>query len=338
MVDYTGVRKFLEEKTGLAKFNAGKTNIVTYCPWCETGSRKNHGHLYLECVSNPKQMPVFHCFKCEDKNPSKGTLVKLLRILGADPRDYITEETLSSKFTGREYDYHNRNLDICKHRITDQNFDGYKLKKQYLHARLGFDFDLKRIPRLVLNVQRFVNENNIDLGKNKRFLEYYEKSFIGFVSDYGTILVLRNIDSNSPYRYVKIPLTENKNFFKDMYSIKNGQTRNNNNTIVLCEGIFDLLVAMNAFELQGLKIGSCLWAATLGCGYRNVIPSVLDRCKLTSSNFVILSDADKKERFYCKFSENPSIINFEVYWNKFGKDFGKLPISITKRVFKNGRW
>jgi len=333
MVDYAEVRKLLEEKTGLAKFNAGKTNIISYCPWCEIESTKNHGHLYLECIDNPTQMPVFHCFRCEDENKSKGTLVKLLRFLGANPKDYISEETLTSKFSERAYDYYKKGLKVHKHKINTQNFDAYRLKKQYLHSRLGFDYDISKIPRLIFNIREFLRENNIDIKDKKRFLDYYEKSFIGFISDDGTMMILRNIDNNSSYRYIKLPLVENKNFFKDVYSIKWGQTKKGSNTIILCEGIFDLLVAINNIELQEVRSKSCIWASILGCGYMNAISSALDRCKLTASNVIILSDIDKKENYYWKIKNNPLVLNLEVYWNKHGEDFGKLPIGLIKKRF-----
>lgn len=333
MIDYIGIRKLLEEKTGLAKFNAGKTNIISYCPWCELGSTKNHGHLYLECIDDPIQIPVFHCFKCEDTNKSKGTLVKLLRFLGTDPKKYISEELLNSKSSERNYNYYSKELKIYKHKINDQNFDAYKLKRQYIQSRLGFDFDINRIPRLIFNIREFIRENKIDLKDKNRFIEYYEKSFIGFVSDDGTMMILRNIDNNSVYRYVKLPLIENKNFFKDLYTIKWGQTKKGSNTIILCEGIFDLLVSINNIELQETRNRSCLWASVLGCGYMNAISSALDRCKLTASNFVILSDRDKNENFYHKIKSHPSILNLEVCWNKYEKDFGKLPIGLIRKFF-----
>jgi|GEM_PF-1505723 len=334
MIDYEGIRKLLEDKIGLARFNSGRSNIISYCPWCESDSRKNHGHLYLECTENPNQMPVFHCFKCEDTNPSKGTLLKLLRFLGVDPKKYISKEILNSKFSERSYSYYKKNVTTTyKHVINEPNFDAYKLKKHYLHSRLGFEYDLNRVPRLVLNIREFIRENNITLGDKERFLEFYERSFVGFVSNYGTTLLLRNIDNNSSYRYIKLPLVENKNFFKDLYSIKWGQTKKGSNTIVLCEGIFDLLVAIDSFELQFLRQNACVWSAILGCGYNNSIASALNESKLTAANVTILSDIDKRETYYYSLIKNPSVIKLEVYWNKHGKDFGKLPISLRKKVY-----
>jgi len=333
MIDYIGIRKILEEKTGLAKFNSGKTNIISYCPWCELDSTKNHGHLYLECIDNQNQMPVFHCFKCEDVNKSKGTLVKLLRYLRIDPRKYISEDILNSKSSERNYDYYKKSLTVHKHKINTQNFDLYRLKKQYIISRLGYEYNIDRIPRLIFNIREFLRENKIDLKDKNRFIDYYEKSFIGFVSDDGTMMILRNIDNNSPYRYVKLALVENKNFFKDLYTIKSGQTKKGSNTIILCEGIFDLLVAINNIELQEVKNKSCIWASVLGCGYMNAISSALDRCKLTSSNVIILSDRDKNENYYWKIKKHPSVLNLEVNWNKYNKDFGKLPIGLIKKYF-----
>ena len=329
MIDYEKIREVLEKKLGLAKFNASRSNIVTYCPWCELGSRKNHGHLYLECADRT-QMPVFHCFKCEDKNPSKGTLVKLLKVLGIAPHEYIPKEVLKSKFS-RSCDYYKKDLRINKIYVQKQNFNNYKLKRLYLQSRLGLDYDLDKVPRLIFNIREFIKNNNVDLGERKRFLEYYDRSYVGFLSDNGTVLILRNTDSRSSFRYVKIPLTKNKHFFKDIYSINIGKPKAIDNTIILCEGVFDLLVSMNSMELQKLKEKSCLVAAVLGCGYEKAIPTSLDVCKLTAANFIILSDSNKKENYYYKFSQNPSVLSLVIYWNKYGEDFGKLPISLVRK-------
>lgn len=332
-MDYTAIRDVLESKTGLARFNSGKTNIISYCPWCEIGSTKNHGHLYLECIDDQNQIPLFHCFKCEDVNNSKGTLIKLLRYIGEDPKKYISEDILTSKSFKRNYDYYKKDLHKKTYIIKEQNVNKYKLKKQYLQYRLGLDFDIEMIPRLIFDIKTFIKENKIDLGKNERFLDYYESSFIGFISDDGTKLILRNIDNRSKYRYVKIPLFENNNFFKDLYTIKWGQTKKSRNTIVLCEGIFDLLVSINNKALEEVRNNSCIWASVLGCGYINAISPALDKCKLTASRVVILSDPDKKENYYRKIKDHPSVLGLEVYWNRYGGDFGKLPIGLVKKYF-----
>lgn len=331
MIDYPRLREAIEQKTGLARFNGSHSNIISYCPWCEKKSTKNHGHLYIEC-NNSNVMPMFHCFKCEDQNPSKGTLLKLLKQLGISPQDFIPDEILKSKSL-RTSEYYQHNINKNNLIVEPQNVDRYKAKKQYLHARLGIDYDINRIPGLILNIREFIRKNNIELREREIYLEYYEQSFIGFVSSLGTVLILRNIETDSYFRYIKIPLTTNQLFFKDIYVTKQTKVNDKNNTIILCEGIFDLLVSMNHEELQELKDKSCLCAAIFGCGYHRAILTALDMCKLTAANFIILSDIDKKQGFYYKLKQDPSVLNMEIYWNKFGKDFGALPIQLSKSIF-----
>jgi len=334
MIDYNNLQDLLKEKTGLAYFNASKDELICRCPICEKDARKNHGHLYIKIPDHPNELPVYNCFKTDD---CKGTLIKLLRILGEDPKDYISEDMLKFRPAGKEYSYYKKSFRKNKFIIPDIQTDKYMIKRQYLKGRLGFDTDIDKIPGLILNIRKFIMDNNIDLGNRQRFLEFYENNYVGFISNNGSILVLRNTDSSSSFRYVKINLSNN-NFFKDMYSIQTCVTRSDTNTIVLCEGIFDLLVAINSHELQDLKMNSCIWAAVLGCNYYNIVPSVLDQCRLTAANFIILSDNDKKESDYIYFKRNPSVLNLKIYRNKYGEDFGKLPIALSQTNFTYGKW
>jgi len=335
MIDYPKLVEFLKEKTGLGYYNSSNTELICRCPTCEPESKKTHGHLYIKIPSNKNELPVYNCFKSDE---CKGTLIKLIKTLKADPRDFISEETLKFRFAEKEYDYYKKDLIGSKYKLTKPDYDSYKLKRMYLYSRLGFDFDLDRVPGLILNIREFIQSNNIDLKNRSRFLEYYETSFIGFVSDLGSLLILRNIDPSSEQRYIKIPLNDKQLLFRDVYSITTGKSKKETNTIVLCEGIFDLLVGINSFELNELKSKSCLWVSILGNNYPSIVPAALNKCKLTASNFVILSDNDRKEIDYRYFKYNPSVIGFDIYRNKFGKDFGKLPIGLSKHVFDFGRW
>lgn len=337
MIDYPKLLEFLKEKTGLAYYNSSSTELICRCPTCEPDSTKTHGHLYIKIPSDSRknELPVYNCFKSDE---CKGTLIKLIKTLKADPREFISEDTLKYRFGEREYDYYKKDFKVANHKVSKPNPNDYKLKRMYLHSRLGFDFDLDRIPGLILNIREFIQSNNIDLKNKKGFLEYYETSFVGFLSDFGTLLILRNIDPSSSYRYVKIPLINSSLFFRDVFSVKTRKPTTGTNNIVLCEGIFDLLVAINSIELQELKSKSCVWVAVLGNNYPSVVPAALDKCKLTASNFTILSDNDRIENDYKYFKYNPSVLGFEIYRNKFGKDFGKIPIGLTKRRFDYGRW
>jgi len=307
---------WLNEKTGFAHYNNAKTEIICKCPWCESESTKQKGHLYISTEN-----PLFNCFKCE----TTGIVTKLIRELNGKPKEFVFEKALEFKS-----DYSRKEFSVKSYKIEKQIPDNYKLKTRYLKGRLGSEVNIDDVPGLILNIEEFLRNNKIHIDDStKKLLDYLQNSFLGFISCRGNSLVLRNVDSTSNFRYYKIQLGHD-NFFKDFYGIKTGNSNGQVNTIVLCEGPFDLLVASSTSELKEIKDKSCLWAAVLGCGYDKIIPSVLDYCKITAANFVILSDSNKSENHYRRFKKNPSVLNLEIYWNKFGSDFGKKPINLVR--------
>lgn len=331
MVDFESIKKLLEEKTGLAYFNASNTELISICPFCEMGSRKNHGHLYIKIPRDEREIPVFNCFKCGEDG-GRGTILKLLRYLKSQPKEFISEEVLNFNRTRKNYVTKKTNIDNQLHsvNIDDSLYNKYPNKVQYLKSRLGFGTKIERIPNLVFGVEEFINNNNFKLQeKDYRIIKYLEESFVGFLTNRGTKLVLRNIDSTSSFRYYNMQLTENS-VFKDFYGVKLKNNSKNLNTIVLCEGIFDLLVSLRDPCLNEIKNKSIFWAASLGSFFTNLIPSVLDFCKIPISNVIVLSDSDKNMDNYKWLKYNPSVNNCIVYKNKYGSDFGSSPIELVR--------
>ena len=346
MVHYDKLKEFLESTVGMSYFNASKTELITKCPWCEvtkSKSRREHGHCYIKVVKVNDEMPVFNCFKCgEDSTLGRGTLLKLIKFLKGDPKEFITEETLNN--SSKTINYNDKKVRNAGAFVLPKvNIDNYKNKLLYLQSRLGItsEFDDINIEGLVLNIKDFIIENEIKLNKmDLEKIDFYDENFIGFVTTRGTILIIRNIDSSSSFRYHKINLTENdNNMFKDFYGYKTGEIVSGTNNILLCEGIFDLLLPLYSSEMQNILPKHFYSAAILGSQYSDSLISVLHYCKLTKCNLTILSDADKQQYYYYKLLDNPFISNLDVYWNKLGNDFGKNPISPTKiKIEKNKKF
>ena len=72
------------------------------------------------------------------------------------------------------------------------------------------------------------------------------------------------------------------------------------------------------------------WAAVLGNNYYNTIDYVLDDYMLPRANIIILSDSNIKESRYQFLRRNPRVVDLEIYWNKFGSDFGEHPVELIK--------
>lgn len=331
MINWSLLKDELEIKTGLSYYDSRKTELICKCPKCEIGSKKNKGHLYIQINDSA---PVFNCFKCG----FKGNILTLLKFLSIQKENIIQGE-ISFRSTNRHNILNDKNLLINPNKLFFEKIEdcepNFISKVNYLKQRISFDIDLSLIPNLVLNIKNFVRINDIDIKQIKpEFFEFLDRNFVGFVCNRESIMVLRNIDVNSDFRFYNMKLTNNLLDLKDFYGIKtNYYNENEYNTIVLCEGVFDLLVSYYSKYFEDLKQISFFWAAILNNHYDNTAFSVLEYCKLTKSNFVILSDNNVKESNYYNLSKKDFVNKLEIYWNKQGKDFGQLPIERIKTSF-----
>ena len=333
MIKWDELKNAIDDKIGMCYFNGSRTELIMYCPYCEPNSKKNHGHLY---VKMDEDHLVFNCFKGEER----GSLVKLLKELELDPKEFLSEDILNKKWDVKTSNNTKKISKTCEqsYETKGQSFDN-ELKKQYVLGRLGYTVDLKDIPNLVFDVNYFLKQNNIKLNEQQESLiPLLESNFVGFIGVRGSVVVFRNIDSNAKIKHYKLYLNSGDTPpFKDFYGKKTGPIESNNK-IVLCEGQFDLLVSINSPELKELKDNSCLWAAIMGKSYVGSISSILDYCCLSSSSFAILSDPEVEDWRYKKVFDHPQVESLEIYRNKTGEDFGCYPIVPSRSLFSGIAW
>jgi hypothetical protein len=330
--------KLLVEKLGFARVVSGSSEINTRCPFpgCDLQQNRKHGHLYISL--NQSSGPTFFCQRCNES----GLIFKLLSILDIDRTLVINKD--SDCFNTKSFIKKNTsNLNsetIHEVKIEKADISRYEHKIAYLKKRLGKEIDVDVIPNLVLDIHSFLDLNKVKCSReDESILNYLEDQFIGFVSSRGTKLILRNVDESTDFRYHKIALVEYPSIFKDFYGVSTNQTYAKVNTIVLCEGIFDLLVAINSPKLDDIKRKSCYWACALGAYYKKLIPSVLDYLKLPLSDVIILSDSDKSEsdKIYRDLNYLALINNLAIYYNEKSKDFGEgvsRPVRGSIRTFR----
>jgi hypothetical protein len=325
--------KFLNEKTGLAHWDGAGRELICRCPFpgCEVdqlkkGIVRDHGHLYISSTD-----PVFFCQKCN----TKGSIFKLIRFLGGKLEDYVSPEFISDSKNSVSYKRY-ENFGMNKLHVPELQENNYSNKKKYLLSRIGNDFEVNKIPGLVFNLREFINENKIDLSRySPNLIEYLESNFIGFIASRGTKIVCRNLDPKSNFEYFKINIIDD-NYFRDVYGVFVKQFMGKSNTVVLCEGVFDLLVGITDNKLKEIKEASCFWGAVLSHHYEKSIVSVLDLCKIPMAKFIILSDGNINVEEYYKITKNPSVISLEVYYNRLGEDFGERPIELIKVPLTKG--
>jgi len=328
-IEWIKLKDFFLSKSGLCYFNGNESELITRCPNCESDSSKSHGHLYVKMDESEL---IYHCFKCLDS----GTLIKLIQNYGGDPREFLDEELLNYKWVKSKKSSSNFDVKINNFDLSNQCIDNYKLKIQYLRGRIGFDIDISNIPGLILDFDSFIENNSIKLKDNQwKMLSFMRTNFIGFLTIRGTQVVCRNIDETSSFRYYKLELVNNKQLYKDFYGIETSSISNDLNTVVLCEGPFDLLVPYYSPEFIELRANSCMWASVLSKNYNNSINPILNYCCLSKSRVVVFADKDTKytDKVFRELRMNPKIHSIDFIWNEAGKDFGKHPIVPTKSVF-----
>lgn len=306
---------FLKLSTGVCYKDSSHKEIITKCPWCESEKTRNHGHLYIS-----SSQPIFICHRCN----KKGIITKLISHLGGDVGDYINGDI---KIIPKSKSSYIEDFEIKKYSYKYDELV-YENKMNYMKSRLG-EFDINKIPGLIFSINKFIKDNKIDRSSfDDNMINILEKNYIGFVLNRGTQIVFRScVEGFERYRFLSL---NNNKFFRDFYGVKLNNENRNINRIVLCEGIFDLLVSITSEELKHIRDNTCFWSSCLGKGYKNTLISVLDYCRIPFVDVTILSDSDVNKNKYYEICKLPFVNNLDVYWNKAGKDFGEKPINLYK--------
>ena len=319
MIYWDKVQQFIKKVCGVCYYNAGKTELICRCYNCERLYSKNKGHLYLKVND---EYPVFHCFKCE----TDGSIIKLIKEYGGKVGQFADGPIVIKHNKKR---FNTRLTSKTKVINPELSESKYTLKSDYVKSRLGYTIDLNDIPGLVFSVKDFIKINKVELSDwHKRNLDLYDKQFVGFTTSGNNKLILRNCDQTSKLRYAKLSITGSP----DYYGVQEHGIYDRINTIVLCEGIFDVLLS-HKYEHIREKFSNknvVAWAAVLGNNYYNTIDYVLDDYMLPRANIIILSDSNIKESRYQFLRRNPRVVDLEIYWNKFGSDFGEHPVELIK--------
>lgn len=316
-------------KSHLSYVKVKSKNIITKCPWCEYGEKKDHYHLYISLTS-----PIFHCFHGECQ--TSGTIKKLiLKLTGTDVCDKFVDREKIKQIAKKSFVKINESLqkktiNVVLPEIEEEK---HKLKSLYLKQRFKFqNINLKNIRGLILDVEKFLDLNKSVIQLDSEILklkEYLCSNFIGFLTEHKSKVVFRNIDTISTFKHYKLEIQQSK--FLDYYKIL-GNNYNSNN-IVLSEGIFDILLE-HIFDFTNLKNNSKIYAAGLSTSYEALLKSVIFHEQMFKPDVSILSDIDIRIGFYKKLKkENEHLINsLTVYYNTRGKDFAEIPVECQKII------
>ena len=298
-------------------------NIVMPCPYCgEINEDKDHYHLWIST-----EAPIFHCFRggCE----KGGMLGKLIMTLeGHDISDKFFDKKAFDAIPKTFKDKDDEKFSIQTPTLEP---DKFRLKEEYIRRRIKFaNKSSRNIKGLIYDVFRFIEENPIEVtDKLNRLMPYLQDSFVGFLTEHGSTVMFRNIDSSSEFKFFKLKIVETN--FQDYYRIPGGNPRATK--VVLAEGIFDIL-SEQIYDTINIKDDVLLYASVLSSKFLSLIQSIVYYEQIFRPKIVILSDRGISLEYYKKLKKyNPHIIDtMEVYYNKTGKDFNDLPLIPTKFV------
>lgn len=298
-------------------------NIITRCPVCWDRHRKegkDHKHLYISL-----EAPIFNCF--QSGCYTKGLVGKLIKYIeGKDTSEKFVNKQEIKKYEKLKVSETRTKKEKIKLQFPDLKQNVFRNKEFYLKKRLKFqNINLHNIYGLVFDIREFLDSNNIvgDMKLNK-MKDFLHNNFIGFVTRNNSSIIFRNIDHTSKFRYYKYKLV-NTNFM-DYYCINN-INRNDKNTIVLSEGIFDIFCEY-LFDSTNNKNDTRLYASSNSDKFQSIIKSIIFDEQMFRPDVKILSDQGINLDFYKRIKHfNKHIINtLTVYYNKAGKDFGDLQI------------
>jgi len=297
------------------------SNIICRCPWCEINKNKKHYHLYISL-----EAPIFRCFHSDCQE--KGTVRKLVtKICGIDnSKEFVDEEKIKQNIKRRIVQTKIK----CDKEIflPELKEDLFINKTLYMKKRIGFsNIPLSNFKGLIFDINEFLDKNNISNLKIDRLKDFLHSNFIGFLTENKSCIVFRNLDQSSDFRYFKYKIHETK--FLDYYKI---QGNYNSNTIVLSEGIFDIIIEQINNTINS-KSNCLLYAAGLSSAYESLIKSIIFHEQIFRPDVIILSDLDVNINYYKRIkSKNNYIINsLTLYYNSVGKDFGELNV-IPKKI------
>lgn len=321
--DFNKLQKDLHEFNGKAVFNTGKSGLNTYCPKCESKRyfKNKNGHLWIST-----QDPVFNCVKCE----YGGIIATYLRDINFNVSLYF-DSSIFNDVASWKY----RKIDQYHTDMVELNIEfnseptNYKQKLEYIKNRLPVKSDIENIPNIIFDIKSFLLNNNIKLDYSDTFLKYLNENFIGFIGNYNSIVICRNIDVNNEFRYFKINI--NPDFiYKDFYGIVD--TNKDLNEIVMTEGIFNVLNVYNKKLPEFNDVNA--WFACLNKTYRETLKSILFYLKTTYVNLHILSDNDVDTKYYKQFKYHPCVNNVRVYKNIYNEtsDFGDQNLKIKEII------
>lgn len=194
-----------------AKDVSSNREITINCPLCEREGNPDTGkHMYISLGLDNKP-PMFNCFK---RTGHSGLLTKYNLEQLSNHSQYIDTVLMDEiENYNKAMSNYGRLQSIREQRtcLIVPESKKYKNKLNYLSTRLGIQFnpDMCRENKIILSLYEFLYNNYINTyTMDKRSMDKLDKDFIGFLTNTGTSIIMRNI-TDIGSRYIKYNIIEN---------------------------------------------------------------------------------------------------------------------------------
>ena len=185
--------------------------VTINCPLCaKQGDPDNGRHMYISLGLDDKP-PMYNCFR---RTGHSGLLTKYNLEQLSNYSQYIDTVLMDEiENHNRAYSNYGRLQSIREQKMSliVPDTKKYNYKLDYLYTRLGIPFntDMCRENKIILSLYEFLYNNYIHTyTMDKRSMDKLDKDFIGFLTNTGTSIIMRNI-SNTGSRYIKYNIIEN---------------------------------------------------------------------------------------------------------------------------------
>lgn len=252
------------------------THFIARCPYCgDSENHKNKGHFYLS-----KTKPVYFCQRCT----ASGNIHELEEILNEECKiEYISSNNLKNNNYNINTIIENIQKGIVKNKYNNLNVDEFNYIKNRCPKILELE-DFQNIFRIIsteLVLKKFKNKFQINTLTDR----------VWFLSGLGTTFIGRTYIEHD-IRYMKISennLDWESDIINDSYVINNYQNIKNPDTLIIAEGIFDIIPIYLNRKKYGIK-DNAIFMACLGLFYNRSVKTFQNIFSLKPKNIQIFAD------------------------------------------------
>lgn len=313
------IGEFIKENKKPSYLTTNKKEISIRCPYCgDSRKNKSSTHLYIELRSPFK----FYCHKCNTGGVLNNQTLRDFGIFNQDIATAISAHKTKLKFKNLNLSTQTRKFKQPELVVVES--ESSKKAVEYFNQRYNSNYDNDYIVnkfKAITDADEFFKKNNI---KPNGFYNF--KDAIGFLSSDGTHIVFRDISGKAKTRYFNLNLDQSENETSNkIYNLRSSiDILQEKITLVITEGIFDIIGVYEHFYKGTENEKNTIFAAACGKSYNAVILNYI-RKGFLDLDIKIYSDNDVPITFL-KDIKNASIyqknLSIEVFYNKKEKDFG----------------